>query len=73
MSETDPAATHRMEQMLAAMFSIGAAFGQLYKGLLEEDTPPSVAVKIVASYARGMAVTQWAAAREVNLDLDDDE
>jgi len=72
MSEKDPAATHQMDQMLAAMFSIGAAFGQLYKGLLEEDTPPSVAVKIVASYARGMAETQWAAARDVNLERDDE-
>lgn len=63
MTDT-PAGTHRMDQMLAAMMNIGAALGQLYKGLVEEGVPRRDAVIVTGEYAKGMAVEQWAAARD---------
>jgi len=69
---TDPKVTHQMEQMLAAMLSIGAALGQLYKGLIEEGTPVKAAIAITSSYARGLADAQWGRSMEGNEDLDDE-
>jgi len=68
MSSDNPVDTHKMDQMLAAMMNIGAALGQLYKGMVEEGMPRKDAVIVTGEYAKGMAVEQWRAARDVGKD-----
>jgi len=68
---SDPKNVHQMEQMLAAMLSIGAALGQLYKGMIAEGVPRADAVVVSASYAKGIAEAQWARNMDVDPDADD--